>query len=624
MEALRRYFPQCFHDGKFDMAAFREALPGGLKPTEETSGFHFLGKNYARMLANMDTTTVLQPDTEHNELPENRDSQNVYISGDNLDALQHLVKSYSGMVKVIYIDPPYNTGGDGFVYNDKFSYTPQQLAERLDISEEQASRILSMTTRGSASHAAWLTFMLPRLELARELLSDDGVIFISIDDNEQANLRVLCDEIFGEENFVAQFCKKGSGGRQDSMYFASIHEYVVCYAGTRYKSGEEEKDDDKYPFKDEKKRNYKTQLLRKWGDAALRTDRPNMFYPLYYDGKDVRLTRDVTTIAEIYPMIDDNTEGRWRWGKDTMQDALDKHLVEVRKDKKTNKYIAYQRIYEPSEDDAQTKLYNTWIDDVDNNTGKKLLKDLFGGRSPFEYPKPLDLIKKILRMGNCVDGIIVDFFSGSATTAQAVMEMNAEDGDHRRFILVQWPELVKEGSEAERMGFKTIDGIGQKRIQLAADKIRKEYPDTTADLGYLHYTLVDPPQDTLDKLEDFSPDATFSDANILGLFGEETVLRTWMEADGYGLTAKPEEVMLGDYRAWWIGNHLYLIAPDNNFTPDSMVDLVDKYNKETFSPQNVVLFGYSFGATVGQMLQVNLRTLRDGTKNLRINIEPRY
>lgn len=623
LNALKHYFPQCFKDGNFDIEAFKSALPGGLSITDETLGFNFLGKSYARLLANMDTTTLIKPDRKHNALPENKDSQNVYISGDNLDALQHLLKSYTGRVKVIYIDPPYNTGSDGFVYNDKFTFTPEQISERIGVNQEQAERILSMTRRGSASHAAWLTFMLPRLSLARDLLTNDGVIFISIDDNEQANLRLLCDEIFGEECFIAQFCKKGSGGRQGSTYFANIHEYVVCYAMSDYLSGEDEKESDSYPYTDSQGRKYKISLLRKWGDEALRSDRPNMYYPLYFNGEHCSLKKDVTTIAEIYPMLDIDTEGRWRWGKDTMQDAIDKNLIEIRKNK-TGNYIAYEKIFEPSEDDVQTKLYNTWIDDINNQTGKKLLKDLFGGMSPFEYPKPLDLIKKVLKMGNCVDGIVLDFFSGSGTTAHAVMEMNAEDGDHRRFILVQWPEKVKENSPAQQMGFKTIDEIGQKRIKLAAEKISQDYPNTKADLGFRHYTLIEPERKVLDEMESFNPQAMFSTDNTLETLGVDTVLRTWLEADGYGLTADPEEVKLGKYTAYYIGEHLYLINKDDTFDVDAMVDLMDKYNGEVFSPQNVVLYGYSFGVNNRIMLKTNLRTLKDGNKSLKVNIDVRY
>lgn len=230
LEVLKKYFPQCFHtDGEFDIEDFKAALPEGTTITDETSGFNWLGKNYARMLTNMDTTTLIRPDEEHNAKPENKDSQNVYISGDNLDALQHLVKSYSGKVKVVYIDPPYNTGSDGFVYNDKFNFTAEDLAKRLDVSPERAERILSMTRRGSASHAAWLTFMLPRLSFARDLLTDDGVIFISIDDNEQANLKKLCDEVFGEENMVGQVIWKNVTDNNPTQ-ITSEHEYILCYS----------------------------------------------------------------------------------------------------------------------------------------------------------------------------------------------------------------------------------------------------------------------------------------------------------------------------------------------------------------------------------------------------------
>ena len=624
--ALKQYFPQCFTaDGAFDIEAFRAALPEslGLKETDETSGFTFLGKNYARLLTNMDTTTVIVPDEEHNAKPENVKSENVYISGDNLDALQHLVKSYAGEVKVIYIDPPYNTGNDGFVYKDHFTFTPEQLAQRLDTTVERAARILSMTRRDSASHAAWLTFMLPRLTFARDLLAKDGVIFISIDDNEQARLKVLCDEIFGEDNMIAQFCKKGNGGKQASTHFARIHEYVLCYAKNQFEAGEDEKEADDYPYTDASTgRHYRTQLLRKWGDAALRTDRPNMYFPLYYDGSSVSLEPSVLA-RPVYPMLNDTTEGRWRWGKDTMKDAIDMGLIELKEDK--GRLVAYEKIFEPTDDEQPTKLFSTWLDNINNNTGKKLLKELFDGTSPFEYPKPLDLIKRIIKMGNALDCTVLDFFSGSATTAHAVMEMNAEDGDHRKFILVQWLEPCDEGSQAFKMGYKTIDEIGRKRIELAAEDIRRRYPDTTADLGFRHYTLAPTRQDTLDKMERFDPTATFGDGGTtLSDFGVGTVLRTWLVADGYGLTCEPEKLDLAGYTAYWMRDHLYLPGPDDDFTDESMRVLMDKYNGELFSPTHIVLFGYSFGTTARTMLEDNLRTLKDGTKCLEVERELRY
>lgn len=188
IEVLKENFPACFkEDGSFDIERFKEYLNDSLTVTNEGYELKFLGKNYARLLASVDTTTVVVPDEEHNNKLENKDSQNIYISGDNLDGLKQLLKSYQGEVKCIYIDPPYNTGSDGFVYNDNFNFTIEELSTKLSIDEEQAKRILDLTKRGSASHSAWLMFMYPRLLLARDLLTKDGVIFISIDDNECHN-----------------------------------------------------------------------------------------------------------------------------------------------------------------------------------------------------------------------------------------------------------------------------------------------------------------------------------------------------------------------------------------------------------------------------------------------------
>lgn len=619
LDLLHSDFPQCFNnEGRFDMAAFRELLCDNVDFVKEGSGFNFLGKNYASLLASMDTTTVLVPDTEHNRKPENANSQNIYISGDNLDALKHLVKSYAGKVKCIYIDPPYNTGTDGFVYRDKFNFTVEDLQDKLGISEEQAGRILAMTSRGAASHSAWLTFMMPRLMYAKDLLSDDGVIFISIDDNEQANLKLLCDYVFGEENMIACFCKKGTGGRQDSSHFAKIHEYVMCYAKPLFEAGEELKGEERYPYSDEYGK-YKTVLLRKWGDAALRSDRPNMFYPIYFNGAEYSLNDNLEgNVVAVYPMLDSKTEGRWRWGMDTMEEAIKQGLIEIKLVAGGN--VAYEKVYEPSDDEVPTKLFNTWIDNVDNQTGKNLLKALFDGEAPFEYPKPLDLIKKIIKMGNAVDGIIVDFFSGSATTAHAVMQMNAEDHDHRKYILVQWQEVCKENSAAARMGFATIDQLGQERIRRAAAKIKAE-TNADIDYGFKHYTLEEPDDNTLDRMERFVPTYAFGE-NLLDAFGRDTVLATYAVRDGYGLTPTIEPVRLGGYTAYLCGKHLYMIEPEFNIYGDDLTELVDMYNKDnSFAADTVVLFGYSFSFSQTDSIKKNLGAIAGRS---RINIDIRY
>ena len=324
MEVLHREFPQCFNaEGKFDIAALQELLQDKVDLVKEGSGFNFLGKNYASLLNSMDTTTVLVPDTEHNEKPENKDSQNVYISGDNLDALKHLVKSYSGKVKCIYIDPPYNTGSDGFVYNDKFKFTAEELEEKLSISEEQAQRIFAMTTRGAASHAAWLTFMMPRLQYAKDLLSDDGVIFISIDDNEQANLKLLCDYVFGEENFLSEIVIQSNKRGQTYKQLAKTHEYLLVYTKSENAIIKE--------LEKELSTNVMTDNISDFSERELRNrnpkygkfNRPNLFYPIYVNPNQidkngyckVSLERSLEYPIEVLPLNSEGEESCWRWGK---------------------------------------------------------------------------------------------------------------------------------------------------------------------------------------------------------------------------------------------------------------------------------------------------------------------
>lgn len=233
MDALKEYFPACFKaDGSFDIERFKEYLSDKLTISNEGYELKFLGKNYARLLASVDTTTVIVPDEEHNNKPENKDSENIYISGDNLDGLKQLLKSYANKVKCIYIDPPYNTGSDGFVYNDNFNFTVEELSTKLSIDEEQAQRILDLTKRGSASHSAWLMFMYPRLLLARDLLKDDGVIFISIDDNEQSNLKLICDDIYGEENFEGHihWRRRSNQPNDKTKLIGLVAEHILVYS----------------------------------------------------------------------------------------------------------------------------------------------------------------------------------------------------------------------------------------------------------------------------------------------------------------------------------------------------------------------------------------------------------
>ena len=611
MDALRKYFPQCFHaDGEFDIEAFKAALPGGTTITDETSGFNWLGKNYARMLTNMDTTTLIRPDEEHNAKPENKDSQNVYISGDNLDALQHLVKSYSGKVKVIYIDPPYNTGSDGFVYNDKFNFTAEDLAKRLDVSSERAERILSMTRRGSASHAAWLTFMLPRLSFARDLLTDDGVIFISIDDNEQANLKKLCDEVFGEECFVAQFIWEKRLNRENRRETSVRHDYILCYSKNYYD--------------DEIKR---INQLPMSGKALASYSNPDNDPRGLWKSDPAHAQAGHGVESQFYTVVAPNGKkhklpsGRcWIYNEETMKKAIKDNRIWFGQD---GNGVPRVKTYLNAKERGLTP--ETMIFAKEGSTNEKAkndLKELFGGIAVFETPKPVELIRHLLKMA-FKEGLAVDFFGGSSSTAHAVMEMSI-DGSNMHYILVQLPEPYKPDSEAFKAGYKTIDEVGMERIKRAAKKIKSENPLFAGDLGFKHYTLEEPKEDALMLMEQFAPSKDIISPLEINDFGLEAVLRTWLVADGYGLTEDAEEVMLGNYKSYWKDDHLYMINPDHDFDESSIAALMDKYNGEPFSPHNIVIFGYSFGFTHREELQKNLRTLKEGNKTLTVNIDLRY
>lgn len=259
-----------------------------------------------------------------------------------------------------------------------------------------------------------------------------------------------------------------------------------------------------------------------------------------------------------------------------------------------------------------------------NKKAAREVRDLFDGIKVFDFPKPVDLLSRIIQISTDSDSIIVDFFGGSSTTAHAIMQKNSEDNGNRRYILVQWQEPCKEDSEAYKAGYRTIDEVGMERIRRAAKKIKSDNPLFAGDLGFKHFTLEEPKQDVLTTLEHFDPTQDVMTTLSIDDFGVDTILRTWLVRDGYGLTANAEELMLERYKAYWMKNHLYLINPDNDFDADSIVALMDKYNGEAFSPKNIVIFGYSFGFTTREELQKNLRTLKDGNKSLSINIDVRY
>ncbi|MBQ7219659.1 MAG: site-specific DNA-methyltransferase [Synergistaceae bacterium] len=450
----------------------------------ELYGFTWPGKREAILEAGRPIDKVLRPCVEESENFEA--TENLYIEGDNLEAMKILQRSYMRKVKMIYIDPPYNTGHD-FIYSDDFAHDEETAQKDFGMNDEEGTRNYTMrnyrenTRANPRYHSDWCSMIYPRLRLASNLLRDDGVIFISIDDNEVVNLRKICDEIFDENNFVANLVWKGRSGRHDSKYLEEIHEYILCYAKNidLFSAGGIIQEGGNYPKYDaEKQRYYKTQLLRKWGSNSRREDRPNLYYPITApDG------------SEIYPMTP-NGAGRWRWSRETMNKALHDRLVEFVK--VNDEWIAYEKVYAPAEGEKREKRFTTWIDDINNGT--ETLKQLFT-TTPFDYSKSPNLILRLMKIANLdSDSIVLDFFAGSSTTAHAVMSLNASDSGHRKFIMIQLPEPCPPSSEAAKAGYSTIAQLGRERIRRASRKLAQDFPLTAGQIDSGFRTLrVDSP-----------------------------------------------------------------------------------------------------------------------------------
>ncbi len=668
ISVLKEHFPSCFlEDGSFDIERFKEYLSDKINFTGEGYELKFLGKSYARLLASLDTTTVIVPDEEHNNKYENIDSKNIYISGDNLDGLKHLLKSYSRNVKCVYIDPPYNTGTDGFVYNDNFNFSVEELTEKLSIDEGQAQRILDLTSRGSSSHSAWLMFMYPRLLLARDILSKEGTIFISIDDNEQANLKLICDDIFGPDNFVTQIIVQSNKRGQTYKQIAKTHEYVLVYTkNIDGKINELLKEIGSFTMSDEVGE-FSERELRNRNPKFGRFNRPNLFYPVYVNASiidknghcPISLVKEADYTVEVYPYNSIGEESCWRWGTKKLENNNNENTLLsniVARKKNTGEFGIYEK-YRKTTYKAKSIWFNEAIiddlidedDDIWDENGViseqgSVELGRYGMGDAFDFPKPRHLVEKVLTLGSDNNDLCVDFFSGSATTAEAVMNLNATlmDKGKRNYIAIQLPENLDNKLDMAPVSDKpkiqkaidfldsvnrphTLDQVGMERIVRAAKNIKEEYPDTEADLGFKHFTLVEPGNSTLDKVEVFDPEENklFVDRTMLDDFGLPTILNTWLVRDGYGFTETVQKLNFSGYISYYIKNHIYFIEPQ--LSEEAIKEVIMKYETDgSFNPQNLVLFGYSFTWSELEGLRTNLKKLKDTEKNLRINFEVRY
>lgn len=494
IEKIGALFPNCVtesvdENGKpkkainFDL--LRQMLSSDVVEGDEAYEFTWVGKKAAIVEANKPIRKTLRPCPE-----ESKDwdtTENLYIEGDNLEVLKLLQESYLGKVKMIYIDPPYNTGGDKFIYPDDFTMDSDEYSLGIGLLDESGNKMFQENNRSNPRfHSKWCSMIYQRLLLARGLLSCDGIIFVSIDDNEQENLKKICDEVFGAANFltcVTRATGTPTGGGFDGL--VNELDYVLIYAKNihyAHINGLPMSDEDAkiYDQEDERGR-YLIRPLRRTGGEDRREDRPTMYFPITApDG------------TQVYPMGPTGYESRWICSPDTAKKMADEGMLAWKKVKRQGEEVwqVYQKFYLENRTKAPGNL---WNDVEGNKKATRDIRNMFDSQKVFDFPKPVGFIKKILQIGSNKDSLVMDFFSGSATTAQAVIQLNSEDGGSRRFIMVQYPEESGEGTEALKAGYKNICEIGKERIRRAGEKIKAGSPLTTTglDVGFRVLKLAD-------------------------------------------------------------------------------------------------------------------------------------
>lgn len=443
----------------------KQLLSRGVVDGDECYEFTWVGKKAAMAEAARPITKTLLP-----VKADSRDwetTENLYIEGDNLEVLKILQESYLGKVKMIYIDPPYNTGND-FIYADDFMRTQREEDREMGIIDDEDNRLVKNMDTNGKFHSDWCSMVYSRLMLARNLLIEDGVIFISIDDNEQENMKKMCSETFGEDNFIAQVVwERAYSPVNLKKHFSESHDYILCYA-----------------------KNIELAVCNGLPRSAEANDRyGNPDNDPRGDWKASDLSVGPIVQSKVYEII--TPSGRsvlppngycWRLDRKTFDTYVKDNRIWFGSD--GNNVPAIKRFLSEVKQGITPMTIWKYSEVGHSQDATKRLKDLFGGKAYFDYPKPVDLIKRTLQLYSSKGSIVLDFFSGSATTAHAVMQLNAEDGGHRKFIMVQIPEKCNESSEAYKAGYKNICEIGKERIRRAGDKIRSEHPDAKLDTGF--------------------------------------------------------------------------------------------------------------------------------------------
>ena len=490
---LADLIPEAIADGKVDVEKLKELLDGDVADGSERFGLFWPGKKRALRAAQEPTTATLKPDFENSKDWDT--TQNVFIEGDNLEVLKILQKHYHAKIKLIYIDPPYNTGKD-FVYPDNYKEGLDTYLEWTRQVNEEGKKVSTNAETEGRYHSNWLNMMYPRLKLARNLLTDDGLVFISIDDVEVDNLNKLCNEVFGESNYIALAPRKtgaGAAATRSEAAMRKLNDYVLIYSRSpraalkRKLMGEKE-----YPFHDAWG-DYRLGQFQASGSDATRKARPNMWFPIYVTADGNLTTEEIVSPVDVLvPKEVNGEEGRWLWTREKFETDKER-LIHY-----DGKSISRKIYFNPDDDQNGYQVEKAWFEGFTNASGSREVAELFGQKKIFDHPKPVDLIKHLIALHPSTNGIVLDFFAGSGTTAQAVAELNMEDGGTRRWITVQLPEPVPEGSAAERSGFATIADVSRRRIALFGKRISDEIESrlveavpTQPDFGFRSYKLAD-------------------------------------------------------------------------------------------------------------------------------------
>ncbi|EAW1170243.1 site-specific DNA-methyltransferase [Salmonella enterica subsp. enterica] len=598
LSVLKANFPQCFDkNGAFIQEKLLEIVKSSdVELSKESYSLNWLGKSYARLLANLPPKTLLTEDKDHNQLEENKNSQNLLIKGDNLEVLKHMVNAYAEKVKMIYIDPPYNTGKDGFAYNDDRKFTPEQLSALAGIDLDEAARILDFTVKGSSSHSAWLTFIYPRLYIARELMKEDGTIFISIDHNEFSQLKLVCDEIFGEQNYVGDIVWKNATDNNPSN-IAVEHEYIIVYA----KNKEQLESEWKSNISDVKNLliNIGEEFTSKYSGNELKEkytqwyrEHKSELWPLdryKYIDKDGVYTGSQSVHnpgkeGYRYDVLHPETKKPckqplmgYRFPSETMDRLLSEEKIIFGDDE--NKIIEL-KVYAK---DYKQKLSS--VINLDGRTATNELKELFPEMAqPFTNAKTIKLVEDLISFACDGEGVVLDFFAGSGTTAHTVFNLNHKNKTSYQFITVQLDEPTKDKSDALKHGYKTIFDLTKERLIRASKN--------NGNQGFKVYQLMTDFR-AKDESELTLSNLSFFDDAVLTPEQYDTLLTTWCVYDGSLLTTPIEDIDLNGYKAHLCDGCLYLIAP--NFTSEALKALLQKLDADKdFAPNKVVFYGSNF------------------------------